>query len=101
MPPPERGAKRKPRAARPAPDGATTIELEILDDSLPLSVDDELVTTDAVRPHDVVTFERVGRRKRTIRVVRPQDSAAHAEERLYHANRGQKPGVLQLKPIRV
>jgi len=89
------------RAARPASDGATTIELEILDDSLSLSIDDELVTTDAVRLHDVVTFERVGRRKRTIRVVRPQDRAAHAEERLYHANRGQKPGALQLKPIRV
>lgn len=101
MPPPERSAKRKPRAARPAPDGTTALELEILDDSLPLSVDDELVTTDAVRLHDVVRFERVGRKKWTIRVVKPQDRAACAWETLYQVDRGQKPGALQLKPIRV
>jgi len=64
-------------------------------------VDDVLVTTDKVRRHDVVRFERVGRKKWTIRVVKPQDRAVFAGETLYQVDRAQKPGALQLKPIRV
>lgn len=101
----EANARRQAQAARAAadspPSGAATLELEILAGSIPFSVDDVLVTTDKVRRRDVVRFERVGRKKWTIRVVKPQDRAAFAGETLYQVDRGQKPGALQLKPIRV
>lgn len=100
----EANARRQAQAARAgadsSPSGAGMLELEILADSIPFSADDVLVTTDKVRRHDVVRFERVGRKKWTIRVVRPQDRAAFTGEMLYQVDRGDKQGALRLRPMR-